>query len=36
MTKEQIKQKAELYMINFHNTELSKTDLILFEHIVAR
>ena len=25
-----VKQKAELYIENFHNTELSETDLILF------
>lgn len=30
MTRDYIKQKAELYMKNFHNTELSETDLILF------
>ena len=30
MTRDYVKQKAELYMENFHNTELSETDLILF------
>lgn len=30
MTRDYIKQKAELYMQNFHNTELSEIDLILF------
>jgi len=30
MTKEQIKQKADMYIKDFHNTELSATDLILF------
>ena len=30
MTRDDIRQKAELYMEDFHNTELSKTDLILF------
>ena len=30
MTKEQIEQKADMYIKDFHDTELSKTDLILF------
>ena len=30
MKEEQIKQKAEQYMRDFYNTELSETDLILF------
>ena len=30
MMEDYVKQKAELYMENFHNTELSETDLILF------
>lgn len=30
MTKEQIKQKADMYIKDFHDTELSETDLILF------
>lgn len=30
MTKEQIEQKADMYIKDFHDTELSETDLILF------
>jgi len=30
MTREQITQKADMYIKDFHDTELSKTDLILF------
>lgn len=30
MTKEQIEQKADMHIKDFHDTELSKTDLILF------
>ena len=30
MTKEQIRQKADMYIKDFHDTELSETDLILF------
>lgn len=30
MTKEQIAQKADMYIKDFHDTELSETDLILF------
>ena len=30
MIRDYVKHKAELYMENFHNTELSETDLILF------
>ena len=34
--RKQIEQKADLYIKDFHNTELSKTDLILFaEQIVS-
>ena len=30
MIRDYVKHKVELYMENFHNTELSETDLILF------